>query len=159
MKNSFLRLSESKVNNKAFMRVHVQYTTCLTKLTSNITKFIFNFKPLVVHFSHVCEHVVFAPQNYRQIECHKKIQLPDKCSLSANYMSFYVFSGWTMVFKAVSGTQSLFWDELNSVFTYAEFETAALDVTMDYRGTYKNRILFYWENFNVNEASNHIKWQ
>ncbi|XP_068731450.1 uncharacterized protein [Montipora capricornis] len=60
--------------------------------------------------------------------------------------------GWTMVFKAVSGTQSLFWDELNSVFTYAEFETAALDVTMDYRGTYKNRIFFHWENFNMNEV-------
>ena len=57
-----------------------------------------------------------------------------------------------MVFKVVSGVDRKVWDLYNSDQTAAEFVTAALDVTNQYREHYKNRVVMNWQNFNPSEV-------
>lgn len=52
-----------------------------------------------------------------------------------------------MVFKAVSGVEERVWDLYNSPSTSNEFQTAALDVTDQLRGHYKNGIVLNWQSF------------
>lgn len=52
-----------------------------------------------------------------------------------------------MVFKAVSGVQDRVWDLYNSPSTSNELQMAALDVTNQLHGHYKNGVVMNWELF------------
>lgn len=58
-----------------------------------------------------------------------------------------------MVFKAVSGAKGVAYENYKSAETYAEDETAALDVTNSYPNDYKNRIVLNWDKFGASEVS------
>jgi len=58
-----------------------------------------------------------------------------------------------MVFKAVSGANQVAFEAYKSDETYAENETAALDVTNKYLKDYKNRIVLNWGQFGASEVS------
>lgn len=58
-----------------------------------------------------------------------------------------------MVFKTVSGIAEDPYDAYNSAHVIAEEEISALDVTNNYAGNYKNRIVLNWNNVGPTEAS------
>ena len=67
------------------------------------------------------------------------------------------WSGWTMVFKAVSGVVIPPWIVYSSPITFEEFETKALDLTNNFRKHYKSRIVTFWENFGPTKVSVYLK--
>ena len=58
-----------------------------------------------------------------------------------------------MVFKAVTGANQIAYEAYKSAETYAENETAALDVTNQYPNDYKNRIVLNWSQFGASEVN------
>lgn len=75
-----------------------------------------------------------------------------KCHTNC-YSLFLYPSGWTMVFKAVSGCDEIAHEVYTSSETYAEYEMDALDVTNRYTNDYKNRIVLNWCRFGASEVS------
>lgn len=57
-----------------------------------------------------------------------------------------------MVFKTVSGITEDPFDAYNSAHVIAEEEMSALDVTNNYAGNYKNRIVLNWNNVRPTEV-------
>lgn len=57
-----------------------------------------------------------------------------------------------MVFKTVSGLTEDPFDAYNSAHVIAERELSALDVTNNYAGNYKNRIVLKWDNVRPTEV-------
>ena len=70
----------------------------------------------------------------------------------------YACSGWTMVFKIMSGVRTSPWSVLSSLTTVNELEKEALDITnTDFRQHYKSRIMLLWESFKPAQASVSLK--
>ena len=63
--------------------------------------------------------------------------------------------GWTMVFKAVSGSGQSVYNTYTSGQTYNEENMAALDVTNKLLSHYKNRIVNNWQRIDPSEL---ITW-
>ena len=66
-------------------------------------------------------------------------------------------SGWTMVFKAVSGITMLPWTVLSSEFTSGETDKKGLDLTNNFQKHYKSRIVMFWEKFGPTQVSVYLK--
>ena len=60
-----------------------------------------------------------------------------------------------MIFKVIGGINSSFsaGEFWNSIDTFSENVTAALDTTSSYRGNYKNRIVQSWQMFSPKEVN------
>ena len=73
------------------------------------------------------------------------------------HIRIYACSGWTMVFKAVSGIAKEPWKAFSSDFTSGEIDMKGLDLTNNFRKHYKSRIVLFWENFGPAQASVSLK--
>ncbi|XP_068682781.1 uncharacterized protein [Montipora foliosa] len=63
--------------------------------------------------------------------------------------------GWTMVFKAVTGSyKENVWEVYKSELPFAEYITEALDVTAKHNGLYKNRLVseHHWQMFHPSKV-------
>ncbi|XP_068684588.1 uncharacterized protein [Montipora foliosa] len=63
--------------------------------------------------------------------------------------------GWTMAFKAITGSyKERVWEVYKSELPFAEYITKALDVTKQHTGLYKNRIVseYHWRMFNPSKV-------
>ena len=58
-----------------------------------------------------------------------------------------------MIFKTVSGIAEDSFNAYNSAHVIAEEEISALDVTNNYVGIYKNRIVLNWNNVRPTEVT------
>ena len=61
-------------------------------------------------------------------------------------ISYLLFIGWTMAFKAVSGVNKNVYSTYTSHQTSSEKVFAALEVTNRHFNHYKNRIILKWQN-------------
>lgn len=84
------------------------------------------------------------------------------CTLGRSFWYYFIIldisfmlsvTGWTMVFKIVSGVHTRVWELYSSNATSAEFVTAALDVTKQHQAHYKNRVVLNWSSFNPTQVS------
>lgn len=65
---------------------------------------------------------------------------------------FYPSTGWTMVFKVVSGVVSDIYRLWSSANSFNECKTEALNVNASLKGHYKNRLVNNWNAVNPKEV-------
>lgn len=73
------------------------------------------------------------------------------CDITLIPICAFIFTGWTMVFKAVTRKGKVY-ELYTSDNTSSEDVKFALDVTKKYPHHYKNRIVLNWEDFKPSEV-------